>query len=69
MAVINFSRSYGNSRVDRACAKALALKSVNYTTLKNILKNGQDKQPINLVVSDADTPTPYHENLRVGEWM
>lgn len=43
MAVINFSRSYGNSRVDRACAKVLPLKSVNYTILKNILKYGQDK--------------------------
>ena len=69
MAVINFSRNYGCNRVDRACEKALALKSVTYTTLKNILKNGQDKQPINPDVSDAETPTPYHENLRVGEWM
>ena len=69
MAVINFSRTYGSDRVDRACAKAIALKSVNYTTLKNVLKNGQDKQPINQSTSDADSPTPYHENLRVGEWM
>ena len=38
MAVINFSRTYGSDRVDRACAKAIALKSVNYTTLKNTLK-------------------------------
>ena len=69
MAVINFSRTYGNERVNRACAKAIALHSINYTTLKNILKNGQDKQPVNVDSSDADTPTPYHENLRVGEWM
>ena len=67
MAVINFSRTYDSIRVDRACAKAIALNSVTYTTLKNILKNGQDKQPVN-DSSDADTPTPYHENLRVGEW-
>ena len=68
MAVLNFSRKYGHERVNRACAKAIALHSVNYTTLKNILKNGQDKQPVNEISSDADTPTPYHENLRVGEW-
>ena len=67
MAVINFSRTYSSFRVERACEKAIALNSVNYTTLKNILKNGQDKQPANYN-SDADTPTPYHENLRVGEW-
>ena len=68
MAVINFSRKYDYSRVERACEKAIALNSVNYSTLKNILKNGQDKQSVNFS-SDADTPTPYHENLRVGEWV
>lgn len=68
MAVINFSRTYGNIRVDNACKRAIDLNSVNYTTLKNILKNNQDKKPINAVQTDADTPTPEHENLRVGEW-
>lgn len=68
MAVINFSRSYGSERIERACDKAVSLNSVNYTTLRNILKNGQDKQPVNNSSSDADTPTPCHENLRIGEW-
>ena len=67
MGVLNFSRTYGNARVERACEKAIRLHSVTYTTLKNILKNGQDLQPAT-VNADADTPTPYHENLRVGEW-
>ena len=69
MAVINFSRTYGDTRVENACEKALSLNSVTYTTLKNILKNGQDMLPIKQSSSDADTPTPYHENLRIGEWM
>lgn len=68
MAVISFSRNHGNDRVNNACKKALDLQSVNYTTLRNILKNGQDKQPQESLQSDADTPTPYHENLRTGEW-
>ena len=68
MAVVNFSKSYGNTRVDNACKRAMDLNSVNYTTLKNILKNNQDKKPVNTGQSDADTPTPEHENLRVGEW-
>lgn len=68
MAVINFSKQYGNIKVDNACKKALSLNSVNYTTLKNILKNNQDKKPVNVDQSDADTPTPNHENLRIGEW-
>ena len=68
MGVIGFSRTYGDYRVELACRKAIALNSVSYTTLKNILKNGQDSQPATVNSSDADTPTPYHENLRVGEW-
>ena len=67
MAVINFSRTYGNTRVERACEKAIDLNSVTYTTLKNILNNRQESQPATNN-PDADTPTPYHENLRVGEW-
>ena len=68
MGVIGFSKSYGNARVEKACEKAISLNSVTYTTLKNILKNGQESQPATINESDADTPTPYHENLRVGEW-
>lgn len=67
MAVINFPKTYGDARVESACTKALSLNSVSYTTLKNILKNGQDTQPAT-TNADAETPTPYHENLRVGEW-
>ncbi len=67
MAVINFPKTYGDARVENACAKAISLNSVSYTTLKNILKNGQDTQPAT-TNTDAETPTPYHENLRVGEW-
>lgn len=69
IAVINFSRNLGNERVNNACKKALTLQSVNYTTLRNILKNSQDKNIQGSSTSDADTPTPYHENLRVGEWQ
>ena len=67
MGVVNFPKTYGDSRVENACAKAIALNSVSYTTLKNILKNGQDSQPATKN-TDAETPTPYHENLRIGEW-
>ena len=69
MGIINFSRKYGDSRVEKACKKALALNSVTYTTLKNILKNHQEDQPLLTHDTDAESPTPYHENLRVGEWV
>ena len=36
--------------------------------IAEFLKNNQDKKPVNVDQSDADTPTPNHENLRIGEW-
>lgn len=68
MGIIRFKDKYSPERLEMACSKALALKSVSYTTLKNILQNKQETQPL-IISSDADTPTPYHENLRVGEWL
>lgn len=47
----------------------LRLNSVTYTTLKNILKNRQESRGVTVNESDADSPTPLHDNLRVGEWM
>ena len=67
-SIIGFSKKYGNERDDLACNKAISLNSVNYTTLRNILKNGQELTPVLTLDSDADTPTPEHDNLRTGEW-
>ena len=69
LAVINFSKTYGNLRVEAACAKAIQLNSVTYTTLRNILKNGQDLRQVTKSSAGAESPTPYHENLRTGEWL
>lgn len=68
MGIIKFAEKYGDVRLEKACRKAFTLNSVTYTTVKNILKNGQEDL-IETRDADADTPTPYHENLRVGEWM
>lgn len=67
MGVIGFAKTYGNSRLEKACKKAISLNSVTYTTVRNILKNNQDSVA-ETAGSSADTPTPYHENLRTGEW-
>jgi len=67
MGVIGFAKTYGNSRLEKACKKAIALNAVTYTTVRNILKNNQDFVT-ETYGSSADTPTPHHENLRTGEW-
>ena len=43
LGVIRLADKYGATRLDRACAKALAIHSHSYRTVKNILKNNMDK--------------------------
>ena len=43
LGVIRLSDKYGATQLDRACAKALAIHSHSYRTVKNILKNNMDK--------------------------
>jgi hypothetical protein len=60
MGVMQLAKNYGNDRLEAACSKARAMNSCTYTTVKNILKNVQDKTP----ALHQAKPTPPHENLR-----
>ena len=66
MGLIQCIHKYGDMRIEAACKKALDLNSPYYTTIINILKNGQDKKQETSCT--ANVPTPYHENLRTAEW-
>ena len=60
MGVLQFSKTYGNVRLENSCARALSLGDPSYRTVRNILKNGMDLQP-----EEADLPpVPEHENVR-----
>lgn len=63
MGILQYSKKYGNERLEAACAKAITMKSCSYSTITTILKNGQDK----VFLSKTDQPTPLHENLRGAE--
>lgn len=56
-------KTYSKSRLEAACARALAGTRVNYTMIKNILKNGLDKQQQLFETA----PLPVHENIRGSE--
>jgi transposase len=56
------ARRYGDDRLSAACARALSIGSISYSSVKSILAEGLDRLPLN----DAETapPPPAHENLR-----
>ena len=60
MGLLQLSKKYGDKRLEAACKKAIALNSMNYTTVSNILKHGQDLAVLKL----KSAATPVHENIR-----
>jgi len=59
MGILQFSKTYGCSRLEMACKRARELGSHTYSTVKTILKNGVEK-----VLTCTKTATPEHENIR-----
>ena len=53
LGIMQLGRRHGNVRLEAACARALALGSCRYQTVKNILSAGQDHLPI-----EPPTETP-----------
>ncbi len=60
MGILQMSEKHGIERLEAACRKAIAIRSVTYTTVRNILKNGQES----MVAGKPTGTTPSHENLR-----
>jgi hypothetical protein len=53
--VIGLGKTYGNTRLESACARALAHDSPFYRTVKSILSTGADKAP----AAEPFTPAAY----------
>lgn len=62
LGLLQLSRRYSRSRLENACARALALRADTYRSIANILKQGLDQQPL---ANDTDPPElPLHANVR-----
>jgi transposase len=68
LGIIRLSKSYEYSRVEAACARALALDVCSYQSIKSILKSGKDREPLpgeDRVVSMCNS---HHINVRGAEY-
>ena len=62
LGVMRLGRRWGSERLEAACARAEALSSYSYRTVKNILSAGLDRV---VLESDAEVkPREEHENIR-----
>ena len=63
LGLMNLARRYGKERTGAACARALAVGAISYTSVKSILAEGLDRVPLPSGPAPAPAP-PDHENLR-----
>lgn len=63
LGIIRLAKHYEHQRLENACARALRIKGYSYKSVKSILKNGLDQQPLLFDLPDQ-TPSQDHQNLR-----
>jgi len=67
MGIKRLGEQYGAERLEAACARALAIQSPSYKSVKSILKTGLDRQPLPGNPDDK-TPGIKHENVRGAQY-
>jgi len=65
MGIIRLGKTLGNERLEAACRRALHFGTCSYTSLKSILQNNLETQPLE---QELPLPSPAHENLRGGPY-
>ena len=64
LGLMSLARRHGDDRVQAACARALSVNAVSYTSVKSILTQHLDTVPLPQVQLSLVPPPPVHENLR-----
>lgn len=62
----SLARDYGQARLEAACARALRLGALSYTSLRSMLQRGLDSHPI--PPEPGPLPALEHDNLRGPEY-
>lgn len=67
LGLIRLGKRHGAERLDAACRRALALRSISYRTVKNILSSGVEQLPLP-EAGEVRSPLSSHENVRGGAY-
>jgi len=63
LGLLNLGRRYDRGRLERACERALAIRSASYRSIASILKQGLDQLPPD-EEGHAQNELPLHANVR-----
>ena len=62
VGLVRLGGRYGPARLEAACRRALALRTLSYRSVESILRTGLDRQP--LPAPAPARPRPAHANVR-----
>lgn len=65
LGLLNLERRYGRERLERACHRALSIKSPTRRSVLSILEQGLDRMPL---MEEAPEIVLWHENLRGSDY-
>jgi hypothetical protein len=63
LGLLSLSKKYGKERLEAACARAVAIGSLNRKSVISILEKNLDRQAT-LPASQAEWRSPMHDNVR-----
>jgi len=67
MGIMSLGKRYSPERLEAACRRALIIRGCRYKSIRSILENGLDKQPLP-ETDDPCRPSIEHHNIRGGEY-
>lgn len=65
LGIIRLGKAVGHPRLEAACGRALHFHTCSYASIKSILKQQLEAQPLE---PELPLPSPAHENLRGGPY-
>lgn len=64
LGLLHMARTCGAARLEAACARALNLRSPSYPTVKSILEQHLEGQPLPMMAMAETSDLPQHDNIR-----
>jgi transposase len=68
LGLMRLAKLYGPSRLEAACAVALAIQAPLYKSIASILKTGRDHLASSSIHPEAEQQLPAHENVRGSKY-
>ena len=68
LGLLRLGKTYGAERLEAACARALAIGTHSYKSVKSILKSGLDSQPLQEEAEQVQPSLLQHDNIRGSDY-